>query len=210
MQQHPNGGDIQPPPTSTRTRHQMTSQQSSGFRVTQKSDARLHPYGGDIQPPPISTRTHHQMTSRHSSGFRATQKSDARLHPYGGDIQPHPTSTRTHHQMTSQHSTGFRVTQKSDSNTTYHCLPLPDEPEGSPGSSTCNTNKCSLPGNQRCGGSRHKTCPAIWTTDEFTSHRTGQHYIPKAKASCKSVNVIYQIQCKRYGRDRTGTPLQNE
>ena len=49
-----------------------------------------------------------------------------------------------------------------------------------------------------------KLGPIMLTTDEFQSHSTGQQYQLEAATSCKSVNVIYMIQCKRCGQQYVG------
>ena len=78
------------------------------------------------------------------------------------------------------------------------------------------TSEHSPPGNQRCGSSRCKTCLILQTTAEFTSHSTGQQYQLKMTASCKTMNVVYMIQCKKCawsavrGRDRPRPALQDE
>ena len=68
------------------------------------------------------------------------------------------------------------------------------------------------PGNFRCGSVRCKTCPILLTTDVFTSHTTGEQFKVKGRASCKSYNIIYLIQCRRCGHQyvgETGQPLHN-
>ena len=45
------------------------------------------------------------------------------------------------------------------------------------------------PGNHPCGAAGCKTCPILTTTDEFTSHKTGQKFKMKLTASCKSSNI---------------------
>ena len=68
------------------------------------------------------------------------------------------------------------------------------------------------PGNFRCGSVRCKTCPILRTTDVFTSHTTGEQFKVKGRASCKSYNIIYLIQCRRCGHQyvgETGQPLHN-
>ena len=42
------------------------------------------------------------------------------------------------------------------------------------------------------------------TTDVFTSHVTGERFNVRMNASCKSFNVIYLIQCRRYGCQYVG------
>ena len=53
------------------------------------------------------------------------------------------------------------------------------------------------PGNFCCGWARCKTCPILLTTDVFTSHTTGEQFNVEGRASCKSYNIIYLIQCRR-------------
>ena len=55
------------------------------------------------------------------------------------------------------------------------------------------------PGNRPCGAAQCKTCPILMTTDEFTSHKTGQVFKMKSAASCKSSNIVYLISCRRCG-----------
>ena len=51
--------------------------------------------------------------------------------------------------------------------------------------------------------------PAILrTTAEFTSHSTGQQYQLKTTASCKTMNVVYIIQCKKCGQQYVGETTQ--
>ena len=67
-----------------------------------------------------------------------------------------------------------------------------------------------LSGNRPCGAARCKTCPILLTTDEFSSHTTGENFKVKIRASCKSSNVIYLIMCRRCGQQyvgETGQPL---
>ena len=42
------------------------------------------------------------------------------------------------------------------------------------------------------------------TTDEFTSHKTGQVFKMKFAASCKSSNIVYLISCRRCGHQYVG------
>ena len=64
------------------------------------------------------------------------------------------------------------------------------------------------PGNTPCGRSRCKTCPALMTTDIFTSHCTGKTYTLRTAATCKSKDVVYLIQCKRCGLQYVGETEQ--
>ena len=42
------------------------------------------------------------------------------------------------------------------------------------------------------------------TTDEFTSHKTGQVFKMKFAASCKSSNIVHLISCRRCGPQYVG------
>ena len=67
-----------------------------------------------------------------------------------------------------------------------------------------------VPGNFRCEARRCKTCPILVTTDTFTSSVTGERFNLKLRASCKTSNIIYLIQCRRCGLQyvgETGQPL---
>ena len=68
------------------------------------------------------------------------------------------------------------------------------------------------PGNFRCEARRCKTCPILVATDTFASSMTGEHFKLKLRASCKTTNVIYLIQCRRCGLQyvgETGQPLHS-
>ena len=70
--------------------------------------------------------------------------------------------------------------------------------------------KSDVPGNFRCEARRCKTCPILVTTDMFTSSVTGERFNLKLRASCKTSNIIYLIQCRRCGLQyvgETGQPL---
>ena len=60
------------------------------------------------------------------------------------------------------------------------------------------------PGNRLCGAARCKTCPVLMTTNEFTSHKTGQVFQMKFAASCKSSNIVSLISCRRCGQQYLG------
>ena len=48
--------------------------------------------------------------------------------------------------------------------------------------------------------------------DDFSSHKTGESFKLKIKASCKSSNIIYLITCRRCGQQyvgETGQPLHH-
>ena len=67
-------------------------------------------------------------------------------------------------------------------------------------------------GNFRCKARRCKTCPILVTTDTFASSVTGERFKLKLRASCKTSNVIYLIQCRRCGLQyvgETGQPLHS-
>ena len=66
------------------------------------------------------------------------------------------------------------------------------------------TSEHSPPGNHRYGSSRCKTCPILRTIAEFTSHSSGQQYQLKTTASCKTMNVVYMMQCKKCGQQYVG------
>ena len=60
------------------------------------------------------------------------------------------------------------------------------------------------PGNFRCGAACCKTCPVLLTMNEFSSHSTGKTYIIRSEATCNTSNVIYLIQCRKYGLQYVG------
>ena len=64
------------------------------------------------------------------------------------------------------------------------------------------------PGNRPCEAARCKTCPILMTTDEFTSHKTGQVFKMKFAASCKSSDIVYLISCRRCGQQYVGETEQ--
>ena len=73
-------------------------------------------------------------------------------------------------------------------------------------------NTGNPPGNFRCEARRCKTCPILVTTDTFASSVTGERFKLKLRASCKTSNVIYLIQCRRCGLQyvgETGQPLHS-
>ena len=47
-----------------------------------------------------------------------------------------------------------------------------------------------------------------WSTDEFTSHKTGQVFKMKFAASCKSSDIVYLISCRRCGQQYVGETEQ--
>ena len=64
------------------------------------------------------------------------------------------------------------------------------------------------PGNRPCGIPRCRTCPILLATDEFSSSTTGEKFKVKTKASCKSSNIIYLIECRRCGQQYVGETEQ--
>ena len=68
--------------------------------------------------------------------------------------------------------------------------------------------RATHPPNTPCGRSRCKICPALMTTDRFTSHCTGKTYTLRSSATCKSKDVVYLIQCKRCGLQYVGETEQ--
>ena len=132
----------------------------------------------------------------------------------GGHIQLHTTTVMMHHQ-TPQHST--EVWSWINSNRPFHHTQLlpstTQESQRPPCVSRDQTSNRHCPWQPPMWSNKLQDCPILMTTDEVTSHSTGQQYQVRTNVSCKSSNVHF-IQCKRSGtvcrQDWPGSPLVHE
>ena len=73
-------------------------------------------------------------------------------------------------------------------------------------------NTSNPPDNFHCEARRCKTCPILVTTDTLPAVWLDERFKLKLRASCKTSNVIYLIQCRRCGLQyvgETGQPLHS-
>ena len=64
--------------------------------------------------------------------------------------------------------------------------------------------------NSPCNIRRCKTCQHIKATDTFQSTVTGQAYKVHTAATCKTKNLVYLIECKKYSKQYVGeTDISN-
>ena len=106
------------------------------------------------------------------------------------------------------------MTEAGNTILSHHCLPSSQNLRDLLVQVELKPPVCSPPGNQKCGGSRCKTCPTLMCTAKFTSHSTGKQHQMKSAASCKTENdlshPLQEVWTTVCGRDWTGTSLQNE
>ena len=112
------------------------------------------------------------------------------------------------YQITSANPSHLRTTTEGTSASTADCLPSPEESEDLLVRVALTSTPPELPANYPCGAPKCKTCPMLVSSDEFSSHTSGQLFKMKSRASCKSSNVIYFITCRSCSLQYVGKTSQ--